>query len=60
MRTKMIRITTEQARAKLAERRTRLAKLIELDAPEAIIAENQRMVRDAIYAVETGELRVTL
>ena len=59
MRTKMIRITTEQARAKLAERRTRLARFIELDAPEVIIAEEQRMIRDAIYAVETGELPVT-
>lgn len=59
MRVTMVPVTKELARAKLEERRARLARLIELEAPELIIDAERRMVRAAVYAVETGVLPVT-
>ncbi len=52
-----MRISPEHARLKLEERRARLVRLLELGAPEIVIAEERRMIAAAIYAVETGELR---
>lgn len=50
-----MRVSPEEARRKLAERRARLARFIEIDAPDIIIREERRMIADAIYALETGE-----
>ncbi|HEY3819993.1 MAG TPA: hypothetical protein VGL81_22665 [Polyangiaceae bacterium] len=47
-------------RAKLAERLTRLGRLLELDAPELIIANERRLVRNAIAELSPSDAQAVL
>jgi len=51
------KISPEDARKRLENRRARLARLIELDAPPFLIEKERELIADAIYALETGQLR---
>lgn len=51
-----MRVTREYAMRKLEERKVRLARFLELKGPEVIIEQERRLVREAIYMLETGEL----
>lgn len=48
------RIPPELARHRLTERRARLARLKGLDAPDIVIESEERLIRRALYELETG------
>lgn len=54
-----MRVTREYAQAKLEERQARLRRFQEIGAPAIVIEAERRLVRDAIYMLETGEMKVT-
>lgn len=54
-----MRVTREYAQAKLTERQDRLRRFEAINAPDIIIEAERRLVRDAIYMLETGELKIT-
>jgi DNA-directed RNA polymerase subunit K/omega len=51
MRTK---VSPEVARYRLSERRARLAKFLEINAPSIIVENERRLISNAIYELETG------
>jgi len=51
MRTK---VSPQVARYRLAERRARLTRLTDLQAPEIIIENEKKLIANAIYELETG------
>ncbi len=53
-----MRISREDAQLRYDIRTARLARLIELDAPDCVIAKERQLIADAVYAMETGEVRV--
>lgn len=48
------RIDPELTRRRLAERRVRLARLLELNAPDLIVEKEKRLISRAICELETG------
>jgi len=50
-----MRVTREYAQAKLEERRDRLRRFLAINAPDIVVETERRLVREALYMLETGE-----